>query len=77
MIRIELTLVSSREQDGRHIAEVPELPGALAYGRTRLEAQGRAQAVALFALGERALDGGVLLEVVRFTISERSSSSGR
>jgi len=29
-----------QEDDGRWIAEVPELPGVLAYGKTREEAQG-------------------------------------
>ncbi len=29
-----LTIEIDREQDGRWIAEVPELPGVLAYGAT-------------------------------------------
>lgn len=33
-LRIEI----EREEDGRWIAEVPELPGALVYGRTREDA---------------------------------------
>ena len=36
-----------REEDGRWIAEVTDLPGVLAYGATQDEAQARVQALAL------------------------------
>ncbi len=36
-----------REEDGRWIAEIPELPGALAYGSTQEEAKANAEAIAL------------------------------
>lgn len=42
-----------REEDGRWIAEVLELPGALVYGQTREEAEARAKALALRAVAER------------------------
>lgn len=48
-----LTLELDRETDGRHIAEVPALPGVLAYGATREEAVARAQALALRVLADR------------------------
>jgi predicted RNase H-like HicB family nuclease len=48
-----LTLELDREADGRHIAEVPDLPGVLAYGATREEAIARAQALALRVLADR------------------------
>ena len=48
-----LTLELDREADGRHIAEVPALPGVLAYGATREEAVARAQALALRVLADR------------------------
>jgi predicted RNase H-like HicB family nuclease len=41
------------EADGRWLAEVPEIPGALAYGATADEAMGRAESLALRALAER------------------------
>ena len=47
------TIKLDREQDGRWIAEVPELPGVLAYGATREEAVSRAQALALRVLADR------------------------
>jgi predicted RNase H-like HicB family nuclease len=42
-----------REDDGRWLAEVPEIPGVLCYGASALEAMGKAQALALRALAER------------------------
>ena len=40
-LRIEI----EQEDDGRWIAEIPELPGVLAYGQTRQEAIERVQAL--------------------------------
>ena len=48
-----LTLEIDREDDGRFIAEVPDLPGVLAYGATQDEAVARAQALALRVLADR------------------------
>ena len=42
-----------REDDGRWIAEVVALPGAMAYGATREEAVSKAQALALRILADR------------------------
>ena len=42
-----------REEDGRWIAEVPQLPGVLAYGATADEAMTKAEALALRVLAER------------------------
>jgi predicted RNase H-like HicB family nuclease len=42
-----------REDDGRWLAEVPQLPGVLAYGTTRDEAMAKAQILALRVLAER------------------------
>ncbi len=49
MMAVEL----DREDDGRWIAEVPELPGVLAYGQTREEAFAKAQSLALRVLADR------------------------
>jgi predicted RNase H-like HicB family nuclease len=35
-----------READGRWIADVPAIPGAMAYGATKQEAEAKAQAIA-------------------------------
>lgn len=42
-----------REDDGRWIADIPDLPGVLCYGATRDEAMSRVQALALRVLAER------------------------
>ena len=44
---------TEQEDDGRWIAEVPELPGVLAYGNSRDEAVRRAQALSLRVLADR------------------------
>lgn len=42
-----------REQDGRWIAEIPDLAGVLCYGANQPEAVARVQALALRVLAER------------------------
>ncbi|HEX5279116.1 MAG TPA: type II toxin-antitoxin system HicB family antitoxin [Micropepsaceae bacterium] len=49
MIRIEI----SREDDGRWIAEVPDLPGVLAYGTDEAEARKKAEALAFRVIADR------------------------
>lgn len=46
-----------REEDGRWIAEVPDLPGVLAYGPTRENAIAKVEALALRVIADR-LDHG-------------------
>ena len=46
-----------REEDGRWIAEVSELPGVLAYGTSRTEAIAKVEALALRIIADR-LDHG-------------------
>jgi predicted RNase H-like HicB family nuclease len=46
-----------REDDGRWIAEVPELSGVMIYGETREEAIARVQSLALRVIADR-LDHG-------------------
>ncbi len=46
-----------REEDGRWIAEVSNLPGVLAYGRTKEEAIAKVEALALRVIADR-LDHG-------------------
>jgi len=52
-VKIEI----EREDDGRWIAEVPELPGVMAYGQSRDEALAKAKALALRVIADR-LDHG-------------------
>ncbi len=48
-----LTIEIEREEDGRWIGEVPELPGVLAYGATKDEARNKAAALALRVIADR------------------------
>jgi predicted RNase H-like HicB family nuclease len=50
---VNLTIEVEREEDGRWIAEVPELPGVLAYGSSASEAMARAEVLALRVIAER------------------------
>ena len=52
-----LTIEVEQEEDGRWLAEVPDLPGVLTYGQTRQEAIERVQALSLRVLADR-LDHG-------------------
>ena len=47
------TIEYEQEEDGRWLAEVIELHGALAYGRTSEEAIANAQALALRVIADR------------------------
>ena len=49
MLRVEV----EREDDGRWIADVVDLPGVLTYGQTREEAVERAKALSLRVLADR------------------------
>jgi predicted RNase H-like HicB family nuclease len=55
-----LTVEIEQEDDGRWIAEVPDLPGVLAYGPTRQEAIERAQVLALRVMADRLDHGGAV-----------------
>ena len=52
-----MTIETEREDDGRWLAEVIEINGALAYGATRAAAIANAQALALRVLAERLEQG--------------------
>ncbi len=56
---MNFTLECEQEDDGRWLAEVVELPGALAYGVTQDEAMAKAEVLALRVLAERLEHGEV------------------
>lgn len=49
---LEFSIETEQETDGRWIAEIPEVPGALAYGKTKQEAVSKAYAIALRSLAD-------------------------
>ncbi len=50
---MNLAVETEQETDGRWIAEIPQIPGALAYGADRREAIARVEALALRVLADR------------------------
>lgn len=50
---MEFEIVFDHEEDGRWIAEIESLPGVLAYGATKLEAQSKVEALALRVIADR------------------------
>ncbi len=54
---MNLNIEVEREDDGRWIAEVPDLPGVMAYGKTRDDAVHRVQALALRVIADRVENG--------------------
>jgi len=57
-MRVEL----ERGEDGRWIAEVPDLPGVMAYGLTREEAIATAEALVLRVIADRLEHGEAIPE---------------
>lgn len=52
MQALKLNIIVSLEADGRYIAEVPDLPGTVAYGYTASQATCRVQKVVFTTLAE-------------------------
>lgn len=50
---MEFEIVFDREEDGRWIAEIESLPGVLAYGATKKEAESKVQALALRVIADQ------------------------
>lgn len=54
---MNFSLECEREDDGRWLADVPQLPGVMAYGATAEEAMARAEVLALRVMAERLEQG--------------------
>ncbi len=64
-IKIEV----EQEEDGRWIAEAPDLPGALAYGKTRDEAVAHGKALALRIIADRIEHGEPVPDLQVFSVA--------
>lgn len=58
-----------REDDGRWLSEVPQLPGVLAYASTRDEALARAKILALRVIAERLEHGETGPESISISVA--------
>jgi len=59
----QFSIEIDREADGRWIAEIPAVPGALAYGSTKAEATRNVEALTLRILADRVESGEEVPEV--------------
>jgi len=60
-----MTIEVEKENDGRWIAEITELPGALAYGKSREESVSKVKALALRVMADRLEHGEAVPELVQ------------
>lgn len=65
---MDLNLEYEREEDGGGPAEVPQLPGVLAYGATAEEAMAPAEVLALRVIAERIEQGEARPQPIRFVV---------
>lgn len=66
MVTIEpIRVETEREEDGRILASVPDLPGVMAYGVTEIEAVRKVKAIALQVLADMIESGEEVPEPLR------------
>jgi len=66
---MKFELECEREEDGRWLAEVPQLPGVLAYGATAEEAMSKAEVLALRVLADRLEQGESRAHSISFNVA--------
>lgn len=66
---MEFEIVFDHEEDGRWIAEIESLPGVVAYGATKTEAQSKVEALALRVVADRIEAERSAPEQVRFAVA--------
>ena len=65
---MKFTVEYEKEEDGRWLAEVKELPGVLTYGKDPDEAVAHVQALALRVIADR-LENGEAVSALMFSFS--------
>ena len=66
---MDFSIECEREEDGRWLAEVPQLPGVLAYGATADEAMAKAEVLALRVLAERLENGESRAHSIKISVA--------
>ena len=61
----KLAVEFDRENDGRWIAEIPKLPGVMAYGTTKRDALQRVYAIALRTIADDVEQGSFFTPISR------------
>ena len=67
-VNMNFTLECEQEVDGRWIAEVPELPGVLAYGSSSADAMAKAEVLALRVIADQLENGESKPVSIRFSL---------
>jgi predicted RNase H-like HicB family nuclease len=62
----DFSIIFEQEEDGRWLAEIPELPGVMAYGKTKQDAEVSVTALALRVLADRTEQVRKPLKSIRF-----------
>ena len=66
---MEYQIEFEQEEDGRWIAEISSLPGVMAYGVSRTEAESRVEAMALRVIADRIERENSTMSQVHFAIA--------
>ena len=66
---MDFSIECEREEDGRWLAEVPQLAGVLAYGATADEAMAKAEVLALRVLAERLEHGESRAHSIKISVA--------
>ena len=66
---MDFKIACEREEDGRWLAEVPQLPGVLAYGVSPDEAMSKAEVLALRVLAERLEHGESRAHAINISVA--------
>ena len=66
---MDYSLQVEQEEDGRWLAEVPELPGVLAYGASSDEATVKAETLALRVIADRLETGEAKPQSIRLVLA--------
>ena len=64
-----LSVEVEREADGRWIADIPQIPGVMKYGKTKSEALRNVQALALRVLADMLEQGEVSQGSITFAVA--------
>ncbi len=73
---MKFTPECERDDNGRWIAEVPQLPGVLAHGISADEAMSKSEVLALRVLAERLEHGEAKLHEISISVPTAACASG-
>jgi predicted RNase H-like HicB family nuclease len=66
---MDYSIEFEQEVDGRWIAEIPALPGVMAYGTSRAEAESKVEAMALRVIADRIERENSTMTHVKFAVA--------